>query len=939
MRVAPAAVAGSAPAHAAAGRRRGRRCGVTCVLAACAAFLLNRSLSPSKGQAATPSVSDGAARRALPAPPLRWRTPVPRPSGGGAAVEGESFLTWISQPPANLLKQAPDPAAQAALGAWHLAQLAGAALVAALLNRTLLLPQALCITCNARGACAAPAPCKWGALTAAAADRRLHTADGAVRLGDASWLLTAGREVFGSRARVVVIEDAHHSTNCGFDCQGDASRGHRDGRPLQREDFPLPREEPSQAGFHGVYLRPAAYLPRGGKEADLHARLQQYRSVRVLELRGLPPALVLCADPAVELLRGAIDAALSRRPPRAADAAAAGLPYKLPPPPTCSASPPAGGADDTPAPAEGAVAAPRLVQRRPTDLAELLNFASLLGPREEGGFLAVTFAGANLEYAVRNWWSCATDAGVRTLIGALDSDTLAALKSLGASAFLVSHALSSGESGHSSAKWKGFAQTRSSIVRILLHRGFTVAMVDVDAVFLRSPADYIACSGGAAEKADPPRLSCGSVRGADVLVSSDNLGPSEDARSGAGYLRFGICNTGFLVFRPTQAARDFADRWVSNLVRPESGYAKLTSDQQVFNVMMRNGSGRWPGMDEIAAGPGSPFPSRLLSAWGGRVRLGVLPIALFANGHSYFVQKAHARMGAEPYIAHSTYTFGVSDLLLAKQVRFLQAGLWPLPKPLAPRVLSVDWDWADAEPVLPSHGQGGAWLVSHLAAVSAQMAALKVAIAAARALGRALVLPRLRCRCDKVWSGSESIVVSGCMYTGAHNQPFLPFDCPFDHLFDTSKLVDRATGRLFVRTGQGSEDMIELLPRPPSGDPVVLMLRADGLGQQRDSAALRRAAADLTAHPHVRLAGSGVRTALCTADPELDAAVAQAMPPSSPWCTLCRRGGTVRSGKCGEVIPSSIFSQGRLLSVPHGEQWCVDLPQLPSLGSACKAAS
>jgi hypothetical protein len=66
-------------------------------------------------------------------------------------------------------------------------------------------------------------------------------------------------------------------------------------------------------------------------------------------------------------------------------------------------------------------------------------------------------------------------------------------------------------------------------------------------------------------------------------------------------------------------------------------YAPLTSDQQVFNVMMRE-PGKWPGIAVVTGRVTEAFEPDP-TALGRRVKVAILPIALFTNGHSHFVQR------------------------------------------------------------------------------------------------------------------------------------------------------------------------------------------------------------------------------------------------------------------------------------------------------------
>lgn len=74
------------------------------------------------------------------------------------------------------------------------------------------------------------------------------------------------------------------------------------------------------------------------------------------------------------------------------------------------------------------------------------------------------------------------------------------------------------------------------------------------------------------------------------------------------------------------------------------------------------------------------------------MKLGVLPVALFANGHTFFVQASHLRPGAPPpVLVHNTFQFfGESG----KRARFRAFGLWHVPgaeRP-KPRERYITWN-------------------------------------------------------------------------------------------------------------------------------------------------------------------------------------------------------------------------------------------------------
>ena len=112
---------------------------------------------------------------------------------------------------------------------------------------------------------------------------------------------------------------------------------------------------------------------------------------------------------------------------------------------------------------------------------------------------------------------------------------------------------------------------------------------DVDVVWLRDAAPYFKCESGDVD-------GCEEIRGADVMISSDNLSPTMDWELGARYAMRGIFITGMMFIRNTRAGKDFLSDWARNLQAKDGAYSKLTTHQQVFNKMARE-ENAWPGLD------------------------------------------------------------------------------------------------------------------------------------------------------------------------------------------------------------------------------------------------------------------------------------------------------------------------------------------------------
>jgi hypothetical protein len=176
------------------------------------------------------------------------------------------------------------------------------------------------------------------------------------------------------------------------------------------------------------------------------------------------------------------------------------------------------------------------------------------------------------------------------------------------------------------------------------------------------------CSAGAerGEFSAASRWPCAAIRQADVAVSSDNMSPGRDTEGHAAYSAGGTFNTGMLFIRanaqgqvelslqprnphtsthprlqpcaieaatprvppchpaacptlqPHRVSQAFAAAWHKNVAEPARGsrFYGDTSDQQVFNHMMRDPS-FWPG---ISAPQGEHLMKTFFDKAGGQAK-------------------------------------------------------------------------------------------------------------------------------------------------------------------------------------------------------------------------------------------------------------------------------------------------------------------------------
>jgi hypothetical protein len=538
---------------------------------------------------------------------------------------------------------------------------------------------------------------------------------------------------------------------------------------------------------------------------------------------------------------------------------------------------------------------------RTTPAVEVAGAAATLrdvGAREGEDVVVVAFADAKVLDVAKNWathamrarageggegsGAVASRARVRPVLVALDAETLDAARALGVATYRAEYGDLNDAADHASESWKKFCALMVKELRAVLDAGFDVILSDVDVVWLRDAAPYFKCESGDVD-------GCEEIRGADVMISSDNLSPTMDWELGARYAMRGIFNTGMMFIRNTRAGKDFLSDWARNLQAKDGAYSKLTTHQQVFNKMARE-ENAWPGLD-VAPGAsaktrvlqsGSPLPST-----GSPFAIGALPLRLFVNGHGYFMQWVNRKDGVwddvKPYAVHATYTFDGSGGE-AKRYRFQEVGLWALHDAagedekfltfeLAPQNLTSE------EPTIEDH----------LIVASANVRALVKAFAYAVSLNRTLAIPPLPCRCDKVWSGHDDVFSAKCRYPGANDENYLPGTCPLDHFVSGAKI--RKAGGRFVP-----------LASVPSPRAAVFVDAARG--ERRDDVLLTLG--DIDRVPALKFDANHAALSSAVSHPE-------------PWCAECLREA------CASVLAADVLRRGATRATRGGtaEMWCV----------------
>ena len=491
--------------------------------------------------------------------------------------------------------------------------------------------------------------------------------------------------------------------------------------------------------------------------------------------------------------------------------------------------------------------------------------AGLPGASDEP--LHLTFATDSVEEMLANWAAHLRRLQLPAVIAAMDAAVLDVCPRLGV------HCLAAFDEASESAMRAEAARLGGDTVNIrgnpglfnslggrkvaaildLLHAsGRAVLVSDVDVVWL----------------SDPKALVTGRLKGyedfahADILGSTDCLDPSLDVSDHGCYNVLMDRNTGVLVVRNTTAARATMEEWRERTRGDGTSPRAWETDQTAFDDLLR---GRGRGHRRNMTDPQRRdyfemkkdwcgFPKGIaedrtmgsLSELGGRhtegsrrlfdvcvprvaraLRFGLLPLALVANGHSFFVQQLQLQTGVWPHAVHATYQFeDQADCAFGKRERLREWGMWladahelrpwggaadarlarvsrggcapPLEEvaaaaearlaaaEAAERFLILDDDVGAADalaPVVPwvpsdPHARGR----QHVAHLERARQRLADGVLLARVLNRTVVLPQFHCYCDKYWARLTQCTI-GTQVLGS--QP-LPFVCPLDHVIPVS---------------------------------------------------------------------------------------------------------------------------------------------------------
>ncbi|KAG2443875.1 hypothetical protein HXX76_002216 [Chlamydomonas incerta] len=386
------------------------------------------------------------------------------------------------------------------------------------------------------------------------------------------------------------------------------------------------------------------------------------------------------------------------------------------------------------------------------------------------GAVIVTWANFALWDFVQTWVHHAKDVGLSNfLVGAMDAAIGKELVAAGVPCF----AMFSQGSNHSGVgadhlQWGGEAfhkmgRQKITLAQLFLGLGLDLLLVDVDAVLLGDVMDYM-----------------NRYPQADVLVTSDQLAstiPAGDDGLEDPDKAQSPMNIGFMFFRHSDRTVKFVDSWLA-AINADPKYW----DQNAFNDLARMG---WA--EEGKGIKRHPDQARVFLGANGTLAVGVLPVASFSGGHTFYVQRLYEVQRVKPYAVHCTFQYGANA---GKRNRLREARLFADPPSYYTDDTYVSVElrrvpsatWADH-----SAKNNSAMKRYHFRGLDMQLESVWPAVRVAAVANRSLIVPKLACYCDKYWTELDK-----CRVPGA-GQTRIPFLCPMDHVLDPIFMNDAAT--------------------------------------------------------------------------------------------------------------------------------------------------
>jgi hypothetical protein len=284
---------------------------------------------------------------------------------------------------------------------------------------------------------------------------------------------------------------------------------------------------------------------------------------------------------------------------------------------------------------------------------------------------------------------------------------------------------------------------RVKLLLDLLDRGHDVLVSDADVAWLRDPREWMREA----------------MTDVDVAASTDCLNARDDDE---GKCWGAPTNTGILYFNATEPAKKFIADWVDGMEKATEDTTER--DQEIFNKLL---------IKRSSTSESREIKRRVrVKRLEGGVQFALLPMRLFASGHTYFVQRLHereTRLDEQPLCAHATFQF---SQVHGKRQRFREHGLWDVEE---------DDYYTQGNFIAMSDELPSVWnatgVHNHLLAAAWYRASIRNLLALGRVLNRTVILPRITCMCDRYWGHALPSCAIGYLHP-----PFV--GCPQDHIMN-----------------------------------------------------------------------------------------------------------------------------------------------------------
>ena len=361
----------------------------------------------------------------------------------------------------------------------------------------------------------------------------------------------------------------------------------------------------------------------------------------------------------------------------------------------------------------------------------------LVSQYAENKVVMVTWANHHYSDFVKNWVMNVRKCGITNfMVGAMDDELLVKLFDAEVPTFAMQSGMTTQDFGWGTANFHKMGRKKIELIYLFTEMGFDILVSDVDTAWLRNPMPYLA-----------------KFPQADVLTSSDHLSNTAEGDSLEHPQKaMSAANIGIMLLR--SSAKELAKQWVQVLEQDDKVW-----DQNAFNDLYRMGSSK-----------GDFDKDRVFEGYNGKLKIGILPVATFASGHTYFVQRMHEKVKQDPYVIHATFQFSGTE---GKRHRLREALVWADP----PEYYDPPGGLLVYDADVPENLLKNATSVEgHFNLVNHQLLQVRSALALAQKLGRVLVMPKLYCGFDRWWAPHEGRIPG--------SQTTLPYLCPMDHVFE-----------------------------------------------------------------------------------------------------------------------------------------------------------